>query len=112
MIATAPPVSAWPVRPATPLAFEKKARPSVSASVPAEAVEAVTVTSPVAPAAAFTGKETASLPLVTVPVTSRLSWNPAFVNSVFVTATERVRLPVPLRTLPKASVAALKSAWA
>ena len=112
MIATVPPVRDWPVRPATPLALETKVRFSVSASEPARAVEAVTVTSPVRPAAVFTRAEADSFALATVPVTSRLSWKAALVTTVFVTPTVRVRPVAPLRTLPKASGAALKSACA
>ena len=73
-MATEPPVSAWLLRPTTPLALEVKPRLRVSSKAPAVAASIVSAMVPVAPAARLVGAVTATLPEATAAVTSRLSW--------------------------------------
>ena len=76
----------------------------MSASEPATAVEAVTTTSPLAPARRLPGAT--AVCRAAAAVTSRLSWKAAEVVTVLVTARLRAVVPAATRTLPKASVEA------
>ena len=104
--ATEPPASAWPVRPATPLALEKKPRLRVSPRTPALAASIVTATRSEAPAARLVGATTENFGEATTAVRSRLSWKSAFVTVALARATLRVRPPTTGRMLPRATGAA------
>ena len=96
-----------PVRPSTPLVLEARATETVPSRAPALA--AVTPMLPEAPAARLAGLATDKVARPVVAVASRLSWKAASVATVLVTATWR---RAPVRTLPKATAVAAKSARA